>query len=102
MTKQLNENEDYRNDTPCMRNVRYGYVKFINMLDDVHWRVTDELSGIEKDNNRGGFFKRRGEWINTLSTTELSEMSEHITQIKKLMKKDKYDKHKHLRLTERR
>ena len=97
--KQLNEN-DGPIDTPCMRNLRYGYVKFTNILDDVHWRVTDELSGIEKDNSRGGFFKRRGEWINTLSTTELSEMSEHITQIKKIMKKDKYDEHKHLRIKE--
>lgn len=95
-----NVNEDYSklNETPCSRNIRYGYIKFINVLDDVHWRINDELSGIKNSDTRGGFFKRQGEWINELSIIELSTIEQNIIQIKKIMKKDDYDKNKYLRL----
>jgi|TARA_Y100000310_G_C20613552_1_gene779348 hypothetical protein len=64
--------------------INYGYVKVVRILNDVNWRVRDELLHREIYDRIGGYFKSE-DWVTSRDSQNLKDMDYHFTELKGLL-----------------
>jgi hypothetical protein len=77
---------------PCRIDVRYSFSKSLNTLNDILWRVKDELIHRELENKKGGHFGKK-DWVRTKNTELLQELNNHLKKSMELMNSTHWHSH---------